>query len=89
MFFCNIVRQIFATDFQSLPAYSKEDAEVKTNHVFVKLLGSHKGEAIDYINVDNVFRELRKKTGIYITRQIRRRTEPSPESPQVQVSRGN
>ena len=53
------------------------DAEVKTNHVFVKLLGSHKGEAMSYTNVDNVFRDLRKKTGIYITPHIFRHTSLS------------
>jgi len=53
------------------------DAEVKTNHVFVKLLGSHKGEAMDYTNVDNVFRELRKKTGIHITPHMFRHTSLS------------
>lgn len=53
------------------------DAEVKTNHVFVKIMGGHKGEAMDYRDVDNVFRALRKKTGIYITPHMFRHTSLS------------
>jgi len=53
------------------------DAEVKTNHVFVKLLGNHKGEAMNYSDVDNVFRVLRKKAGIYITPHMFRHTSLS------------
>lgn len=53
------------------------DAEVKTNHVFVKLNGEHKGAAMDYRDVDNVFRVLRKKTGIYITPHMFRHTSLS------------
>ena len=53
------------------------DAEVKTNHVFVKLMGEHKGEAMDYRDVDNVFRALRKRTGIYITPHMFRHTSLS------------
>ena len=39
---------------------------VKTNHVFVKMMGKNSGKAMDYQDVDNLFRRLRKKTGIYI-----------------------
>jgi len=53
------------------------DAEVKTNHVFVKLLGNHKGEAMNYSDVDNVFRVLRNKAGIYITPHMFRHTSLS------------
>lgn len=53
------------------------DDAVKTNHVFVKLMGEHKGEAMDYRDVDNVFRTLRKKTGIYITPHMFRHTSLS------------
>lgn len=40
---------------------------VQTNHVFIKLRGDNAGKAMDYIDVDNLFRALRKKTGIAIT----------------------
>lgn len=53
------------------------DAEVKTNHVFIKLMGKHKGEAMDYRDVDNVFRTLRKKTDIHVTPHIFRHTSLS------------
>lgn len=53
------------------------DVEVKTNHVFVKLMGEHKGEAMDYRDVDNIFRVLRQKTDIYITPHMFRHTSLS------------
>lgn len=53
------------------------DGSVRTNHVFVKLLGTHKGEAMDYRDVDNVFRVLRGKTGIYVTPHMFRHTSLS------------
>jgi len=40
-------------------------------------MGEHKGEAMDYGDVDNVFRTLRKKTGIYITPHMFRHTSLS------------
>lgn len=53
------------------------DGAVKTNHVFVKLLGTHRGEAMDYRDVDNVFRVLRRNTGIYVTPHMFRHTSLS------------
>jgi len=53
------------------------DEEVKTNHVFVKLGGERVGEAMDYRDVDNVFRTLRRKTGIHITPHMFRHTSLS------------
>lgn len=53
------------------------DGEVRTNHVFTKLMGIHKGEAMDYRDVDNVFRTLRRKTGIYVTPHMFRHTSLS------------
>jgi integrase len=41
--------------------------EVETNHVFIKLTGNNKNKAMNYIDVDNLFRLLKKKTGIYVT----------------------
>lgn len=53
------------------------DEAVRTNHVFVKLRGGHKSRAMNYRDVDNVFRFLRKKTGIYITPHMFRHTSLS------------
>jgi integrase len=41
--------------------------EVETNHIFIKISGNNKNKAMDYIDVDNLFRSLKKKTGIYVT----------------------
>lgn len=47
---------------------------IKTNHVFLKMMGRNAGKAMDYTDVDNLFRKLRKKTGIYITPHMFRHT---------------
>ena len=62
--------------FSECVCFFHDDA-VKTNHVFVKLMGVHKGEAMNYRDVDNVFRVLRKKTGIDITPHMFRHTSLS------------
>lgn len=41
--------------------------EVETNHIFIKISGSNKFKAMDYVDVDNLFRSLKKKAGIYVT----------------------
>lgn len=41
--------------------------EVETNHIFIKISGSNKNKAMDYVDADNLFRSLKKKTGIYVT----------------------
>lgn len=41
--------------------------EVETNHIFIKISGNNKNKAMDYVDVDNLFRSLKKKTGIYVT----------------------
>lgn len=41
--------------------------EVETNHIFIKLSGSNKYKPMNYIDVDNLFRTLKKVTGIYVT----------------------
>ncbi|RMC98595.1 transposase [Clostridium autoethanogenum] len=41
--------------------------EVETNHIFIKISGNNKNKAMDYVDVDNLFRKLKKKTGIYVT----------------------
>lgn len=50
--------------------------EIHTNHVFLKLKGSM-GRAMDYRDVDNLFRTLRKKTGIKVTPHMFRHTSLS------------
>lgn len=45
--------------------YHKE--EVETNHIFIKLSGSNKYKPMNYTDADNLFRTLKKKTGIYVT----------------------
>ena len=41
--------------------------EVETNHIFIKLSGSNKYKPMNYTDVDNLFRTLKKVTGIYAT----------------------
>lgn len=41
--------------------------EVETNHIFIKLNGSNKCKPMNYTDVDNLFRTLKKVTGIYVT----------------------
>lgn len=41
--------------------------EVETNHIFIKISGDNKYKAMTYIDVDNLFRTLKKKTEIYVT----------------------
>lgn len=49
----------------------------RTNHVFVKLQGKNAGKAMDYTDVDNLFRKIRRRTGIYITPHMFRHTSLS------------
>ncbi|WP_252241842.1 tyrosine-type recombinase/integrase [Clostridium sp. ZBS18] len=48
--------------------------EVETNHVFIKISGKNKYKAMNYIDVDNLFRKLKKKTGLYVTPHMFRHT---------------
>ena len=48
--------------------------EIHNNHVFMKLKGGMEGKAMDYRDVDNLFRTLRKKTGIRVTPHVFRHT---------------
>jgi len=41
--------------------------EVETNHIFIKLSGSNKYKPMNSTDVDNLFRTLKKVTGIYVT----------------------
>ena len=51
--------------------------DINTNHVFLKLRGENSGKPMDYTDVDNLFRTLRKKTGIQITPHVFRHTSLS------------
>ena len=51
--------------------------DVNTNHIFLKLRGTNAGKPMDYTDVDNLFRILRKKTGIRITPHVFRHTSLS------------
>lgn len=51
--------------------------DVGTNHVFLKLRGANAGKPMDYTDVDNLFRSLRRKTGIRITPHVFRHTSLS------------
>lgn len=48
-----------------------------TNHVFVKIQGKNAGKAMSYTDVDNLFRQIRGKTGIDITPHMFRHTSLS------------
>ena len=50
---------------------------VETNHVFIKLKGNNVGKAMDYTDVDNLFRTLRRKTGVAVTPHMFRHTSLS------------
>ena len=41
--------------------------EVETNHIFIKVSGDHQKKPMDYVDVNNLFRRLEKKTGIHAT----------------------
>jgi len=53
------------------------DADVETNHVLLKIRGDHKGMAMEYEDVDNLFRALRKRTDVYVTPHMFRHTSLS------------
>jgi integrase len=51
--------------------------DINTNHVFLKLRGENAGKPMDYTDVDNLFRTLRRKSGIQITPHVFRHTSLS------------
>ena len=51
--------------------------EVRTNHVFIKLRGGSMRKAMDYADVDNLFRTIRRKTDVEITPHMFRHTSLS------------
>lgn len=40
---------------------------VDTNHVFIKLMGNHRGQPLEYADVASLFRRLRRQVGIWVT----------------------
>jgi len=48
--------------------------KVVTNHVFIKIKGKNKCKAMNYIDVDNLFRALKSKSGIHVTAHMYRHT---------------
>ena len=48
--------------------------EVETNHIFIKIGGANKNKAMNYIDVNNVFRKIQRNTGIYVTPHMFRHT---------------
>ena len=51
--------------------------DINTNHVFLKLRGENAGKPMNYTDVDNLFRTLRRKSGIQITPHVFRHTSLS------------
>ena len=51
--------------------------EINTNHIFLKIQGARAGKPMEYADVDNLFRMLRKKTGIRVTPHVFRHTSLS------------
>lgn len=48
--------------------------EVETNHIFIKIGGANKNKAMNYIDVNNLFRKIQRNTGIYVTPHMFRHT---------------
>lgn len=61
----DISQDLLNTFMEYIAEYHND--EVKTNHVFIKISGDNKNKAMNYVDVDNLFRNLNKKTGIYVT----------------------
>lgn len=68
----DISQNIIDMFMEYINIYHNENVE--TNHVFIKVSGKRKDEAMDYAEVDNLFRTLRNKTGIYVTAHMFRHT---------------
>ncbi|MGL4913599.1 MAG: tyrosine-type recombinase/integrase [Romboutsia sp.] len=51
-----------------------DELEIDTNFVFVKLKGKNKGEPLEYSDVSDLFKRLKKKTGIDVHAHLLRHT---------------
>ncbi|MBW9147333.1 tyrosine-type recombinase/integrase [Clostridium sp. CM028] len=68
----DISQNLADTFMEYIAEYHTE--EVETNHIFIKLSGENKYKAMHYVDVDNLFRTLKKKTDIYVTPHMFRHT---------------
>jgi integrase len=60
------ISQALADMFMKYIAEYKTE-QVNTNHVFIKIIGEHRGTPMKYIDIVNLFRTLKRKTGIDVT----------------------
>ena len=51
-----------------------DELEIDTNFVFVKLKGKNKGQPLEYQDVNDLFKRLKKKTGIDVHPHLLRHT---------------
>ena len=61
----DISQNLADTFMEYIAEYHTE--EVETNHIFIKLSGSNRYKPMNYTDVDNLFRSLKKATEIYAT----------------------
>lgn len=61
----DISQNLADTFMEYIAEYHNE--EVETNHIFIKISGNNKNKAMDYVDVDNLFRSLKRKTEIHVT----------------------
>lgn len=61
----DISQNLVNTFMNYIAEYHTEN--VKTNHIFIKISGYNKHKAMNYTDVDNLFRALKKKTTIQVT----------------------
>ena len=68
----DISQNIIDMFMEYINIYHNENVE--TNHIFIKICGKRKYKELNYSDVDNIFRYLRNKTGIYVTAHMFRHT---------------
>ncbi len=61
----DVSQNIIDIFMEYIEIYHTED--VLTNHIFIKIKGKNKNKAMNYVDVDNLFRNLNEKTRIHIT----------------------
>ena len=60
--------------FDDYAYYILDELEIDTNFVFVKLRGKNKGQPLEYQDVSDLFKRLKKKTGIDVHAHLLRHT---------------
>ena len=68
----DVSRNIVDIFMEYIDKYHTE--EVATNHIFIKISGPNKLKAMNYIDVDNLFRMLENKTKIHVSAHMFRHT---------------